>query len=964
MMKKTSSTLLLLFIAQILAAIHPVVRNFPRKEYRSGTQNWAIAQDLNNVMYFANNDGLLTYDGKNWKTTPIRNGTNVRSLVFDGKSRFYASTFNEFGYFAKSPGGNTEYFSLSERFGNRNSHSNELYNIHTDNNLVYFQGEYNIYKYDGEKTSVIPFSHGIETSAVVHHNLFIAGKKTGLFMLSGNMFVRIQGSEILGLAKIVSILPYNNDKVLIVTAFNGVFVYDGLSISPYQTGIELFLKTNQVFCAATNGQKLVFGTVQRGIAIQDLISGETMYVNTYSGLQNNTVLSMAFDNMQNLWLGLDNGIDYVLLNVPISNIFSTNNLYGAGYTSHISRNKIYFGTNQGLYVTDYPVVNSPQPLQLRLIRGMEGQVWCLKEIDNTLFCGDDLGAFIIDGDRIEKIDGFPGGVWNFIPLKKHPDLILGCSYQGLFILKKMQNRWRFSHFLKGSFKESSPMFLEDHDGSIWFSHWQNGLFRLTLNARADSISRFTLYNQEKGLPANTNNTFFKIRNQIVFSSERGLFSYNKKTDMMEENSTWNKLFNSAPSYIRLHESPNGDVWCVSGRFVGLARKRADNSYQMDSLTYRMLQSKLLIGFEHFNYIDSNRLIINTEDGFSRIDTQKTPSSDNTFKTIINAATAFNNRSENEQSRINVVRFDTLHAFPSSYNSVRISFIAPEYRNDGLVEYSCKLENYDQSWSDFEPETFKEYSQLPRGEYTFRVRARDLLEFKEAEAVFKFRILPAWYETTVAFVIYTLCFIALIIAVIRFVNYRSKRGAVKMKELKEKEIQEQKKIFDEENQAKKREIKELKNQQLQYELRHKSQELASSTMNLIRKNEILLEIVDTLNKTAEDIKRNSDSNAIINRLSRVERNIRQNIENDNNWKRFEENFDLVYENYLKRLGEEYPELNVTDKKICAYIKMDLSSKDMAPLLNMSVRSIETNRYRIRKKMDLSRDVNLSDYLQRF
>ena len=186
----------------------------------------------------------------------------------------------------------------------------------------------------------------------------------------------------------------------------------------------------------------------------------------------------------------------------------------------------------------------------------------------------------------------------------------------------------------------------------------------------------------------------------------------------------------------------------------------------------------------------------------------------------------------------------------------------------------------------------------------------------------------------------------------------------MEKLKEIELQAQKKIFDEESSAKKREIKELKNQQLQYELRHKSQELASSTMNIIRKNEMLLEIMDNISKTSEDIKKNSDSNVILSRLSRMERNIKQNIENDNNWKRFEENFDLVYENYLKRLGETYPELNVSDKKICAYIKMDLSSKDMAPLLNMSVRSIETNRYRIRQKLGLDREVNLADFLQKF
>ena len=186
----------------------------------------------------------------------------------------------------------------------------------------------------------------------------------------------------------------------------------------------------------------------------------------------------------------------------------------------------------------------------------------------------------------------------------------------------------------------------------------------------------------------------------------------------------------------------------------------------------------------------------------------------------------------------------------------------------------------------------------------------------------------------------------------------------MEKLKEIELNEQKKQHEAETSEKKKEIKELKNQQLQYELRHKSQELASSTMNLIRKNEILLEIMDNITKVTEDIKSNSDSGSLLSRLHKMERSIKQSIDNDNNWKRFEENFDLVYENYLKRLGDMYPELNTSDKKLCAYLKMDLSSKDIAPLLNISVRSIEMNRYRLRKKMNLDREINLGEFLQRF
>ena len=164
--------------------------------------------------------------------------------------------------------------------------------------------------------------------------------------------------------------------------------------------------------------------------------------------------------------------------------------------------------------------------------------------------------------------------------------------------------------------------------------------------------------------------------------------------------------------------------------------------------------------------------------------------------------------------------------------------------------------------------------------------------------------------------------------------------------------------------KEKEIVELKNQQLEYDLKHKSQELADSTMNLIRKNEILSEIGNDINAISEEIKKEEGITVAYKKLQLILDNIRQNIAHDSDWKRFEQNFDIVYENYLKRLGEQYPLLNTNDKKLCAYLKMDLSSKDIAPLLNMSVRSVETARYRLRKKLGLSRDANLTEFLQRF
>lgn len=962
-MKRFTFTLVFSCLYFVSFAYQPLVRNFTRDMYKSGTQNWSIAQDATNSMYFANNFGLLKYDGKNWKTTPIKNGTNVRSILYTKDGRIYAGSFNEFGYYKQQTNGQFDYFSLTDKLNKTLIKSNDIYHIIQGNSVIYFQGDKFILEYKNETLRQLSFNNKIDICAFVHNVLFVANSQKGVFMLNGNLFIRIPGSEILENKKVCSILPLDDAKVLIVTSLHGAYVYDGISIEPYDTSVSDFLKSNQVFCATTNGKQLVFGTVQRGIVVQNLVNKSVTYVNTYSGLQNNTVLSVAFDNQQNLWLGLDKGIDYVVLNSPIRNLFGTNNLYGAGYTSHIKNNIFYFGTNQGLYSTAYPLSNSPDPLYLKLIKGMEGQIWSLNEIDNTLFCGSDQGAFVIYPDRVERIPELQG-TWSFKKLRRHPELILGCSYQGLFILKKGTKGWRFSHYLKGKFDETSPMFEEDSDGSVWFSQWQKGMFRLHFNEQIDSIKKVEIYDTKNGFPSNRNNTVFRIANEIIFSSEKGFYTFNSKNNQMVPNNKWNSLFTTPPSYMRLHESKTGDVWCVSGSFVGLATKSSNNKYTIDSLTYQPLHSKILIGFEHFNFIDQNNLILGTEDGFSWIDVSQKSTTKSAFKVFIGNVVITNGKGSVLETIQNMGKEKSNDAYDHKNNSLRIEFAAPEYRNDGLVQYSYMLENYDDIWSNFSSENVKEYTQLPKGHYVFKVRARNLLESKEATCTYSFTILPAWYESKLAYIIYTIALIILILVVIIWINKKTKEGAREMELKKELEFKEQKKHFETETIEKKREIKELKNQQLQYELRHKSQELASSTMNLIRKNEILLEIMDSISKLTTDINSSNDTKSILTKLNKMERNIKQNIENDTNWKRFEENFDLVYENYLKRLSEKYPMLSVSDKKLCAYLKMDLSSKDIAPLLNMSIRSVEMNRYRLRKKMGLDRDVNLGEFLQKY
>ncbi|MDP4238565.1 MAG: triple tyrosine motif-containing protein [Bacteroidota bacterium] len=956
-------TFLLIVIQGSTFAIQPLVRNYNRKVSMAGTQNWHIIQHKNDWMYFANNMGLLEFDGHRWSTYPIRNYTNVRSLCYDEQAdRIYAGAFNEFGYYARNSSGILVYHSLIDKIKPADRNFTEIWNIHKMDNSVFFQGDKEIFLYKGNKMRRFYFKNKIDCSSVVNNSFIISNTQDGPSFLNGNMFMKFPNADLLKNKKICAILPFEKTKILFVTDFYGLFVYNGEKVESFKTDLDSFLSENQVFCATIEGSKLALGTVRDGLVVKDLINNATLFSNTSSGMQNNTILSIAFDHQHNLWLGLDKGIDYVLINSPIYDLFGNSQMFGAGYTSFIQRDVLYLGTNQGLYTTSYPIQNSPNPLSVKLLPKMQGQVWSLTLIGNSIFCGTDHGAFIINGNKVEQIPGILG-TWGFRELHHTPNCILGCSYQGFFILKNSNGKWKLSNFLKG-FSDTGGMFEEDDDGCIWFSHWMKGVSRLTLNNRLDSVAKVEHFDASMGFPTNRDNTLYRLNNKIVFSTQCGFYTYNHTTKHIERSYELQNIFGVPAHSMKLNETPNGDIWCTSFSFIGAAFKQKNNKYKLDTLSFSSLKNKLISGFEHFNFINRNNIIIGTEDGFSWVDISKLNMEKSIFKISIRGVYLTNESDSVVSGYQPFQKNNQIPEFDHKHNSIRFEYVAPEYRNEGSVTYSYLLENYDSKWSAYTSGNSKEYAKLKKGTYTFRVRAKSLLEANPVETSYEFTILPPWYESKIANLIYLILFSFFIYQLVIFINSRSEKGAREMEAQKELELKEQEKRFEEDAKEKRKEIIELKNQRLHYDLRHKSQELANSTMNLIRKNEILLDISQNLNKISTGINEKSESKTILKEINKMQDEIKHNIENDNNWKRFAENFDLVYENYLMRLSERFPSLTISDKKLCAYLKMDLSSKDIAPLLNMSFRSVEMSRYRLRKKMQLDRDVNLSEFLQNF
>jgi hypothetical protein len=287
-------------------------------------------------------------------------------------------------------------------------------------------------------------------------------------------------------------MPYGNNGYLIGTESKGFYTYENGDLSKWNTPVNQLIEKEKLFCGiALSGNYYAFGTILNGVIISDKMGNMIQHINRNKGLQNNTVLSAFTDKDRNLWLGLDNGIDYIKINSPLSFISDIEGL-GTGYACIVHNQKLYLGTNQGLFVKPFDNLSGVD-VHFELIGNTAGQVWSLDIFDGQLICGHNSGTFLINDDKAIQISTEPGA-WKFIRLQNNPDLLLGGCYNGLTLLQTGNNGWKELRKIKG-FAKSSRFLHEDENENIWISHGGEGIYKLKLNTGLDSVISIRLYTE-------------------------------------------------------------------------------------------------------------------------------------------------------------------------------------------------------------------------------------------------------------------------------------------------------------------------------------------------------------------------------------------------------------------------------------------------------------------------------------
>jgi len=511
----------------------PPIIKFSPGNYSAGNQNWMISQDNSRFMYFANNEGLLEYNGMAWNLYPSPNETIIRSVKVINK-RVYTGCYMEFGYWERQSNGILSYFSLSKSVKNKILDDEQFWNIAQYDRWIIFQSLSQIFIYDTstKKFNIIKPQTGVNKVFTISNRILYQTFGTGLFEIENGKSSLVSSHPTILANKIVSIYE-RNEGLLLQTQFNGLFDFRESGITKWNTDADAELVNSSIYSGQmlTDGS-LAMGSVSNGIFIIDSNGHIKHHITQNKGLSNNTALSLYEDKDQNLWIGLDNGINCINLQSAVKSFVDDTGFLGTVYTSIQHNNLLYIGTNQGLFYKPYG-----SNADFKFVPGTKGQVWSLYEYEGSLFCGHDSGTYTINNFTAQHIFN-ASGTWKFEKHPSNPNLLLQGNYHGISVLENAGGAWKFKNWIKG-FDYSSRYFETLGTNDIYVSHEYKGVFRIVTDKDYTKAIKFITY---KSPIKGKNASLSKFNNTVYYASKDGFYKVNPKTRNFERLSQLSKEF--------------------------------------------------------------------------------------------------------------------------------------------------------------------------------------------------------------------------------------------------------------------------------------------------------------------------------------------------------------------------------------------------------------------------------------
>ncbi|WP_225585334.1 histidine kinase [Flavobacterium sp. MDT1-60] len=887
----------------------PFVENFGKSNYQGDNHIWSLTQGNDDAMYFANHYYLLRYDGVKWEKNMLPHKTIIRSILADG-NKIYSGSYKEFGYWFRKDG-KMHYVSISN--GKKvfdEKENEEIWKIFKFNNKIYFQSFTGVFWYDGKQIKKVKLPFLISYCYTIDNQLLIAAVDKGVYKMTNDHIQKVKGWSAVENNVIHGIEKYQN-KIYIFTRKNGVFVTGNGILNPWNSSLNTILKTANINAARfIKNNKLIIGTAHKGLYIVDLNDGSFKNINRNNGLTNNSILNLTLDKEDDLWLGLDNGISHIEVNSPISIFNDNSGILGSVYSVASTPKGYLMASNHGVF--------KYEDKQLSLIPNSEGQAWSISKINDKYIIGHDEGIFVYKNNVFSKLHNVHGG-GNLTKSSINNSYLQG-TYSGVMIYNKIND---LSSKIEVK-KLLNPIkhVAQNRKNEIWAADKYRGLYRILYNDAFETTEVENISQRNK-ITNDYRIKIFEFRNEMLFLIHNTWYTFNAITGQLEENELFNSHFKNISDIVAIDESRF--IVLQEGLLYHIYAK--GNKFVWNSIPEKYYKGKI-INDDVYVFNNKENYVVNLDDGFISLNIKY-----GNRPNIKVKIEAFNN--DNLLKDRSTIKFNS---------ELKINVISGKY-GTAKQDLFYKLRNA----KSFIPvkEGLILLNNLNSGSHTITIYGYDGQNYNTISD-FNFVVANPWYFSFWMILLYLIA-----IGIILSVYYRwNKMKYIQKLELKEEELKYQKKILEIELHAENElNIQEYERHILELELQSKSSEVAVKSLSIAKQSEMIYNIQDILNQ-------DMDLNKI---KSEIKKAIKINALNKHEWETFEANLNQIHNEFIINLSQQYPNLTPKDIKLCIYLVMNLSSKEIAPMMNITFRGVDLHRYRLRKKLNLTSEENLSRFL---
>lgn len=772
----------------------PDLHNYGPNDHGSGTQTWDILQDDEGRMYFANRGGVITFDGHYWNTIPMANHNTARSMAMDGNGTIYVGGVAEVGYLAGDSLGGLTYVSLIDKIEEEKlPQLTDMWFTACTEEGVFFVGLHDVFHYRNGEFRIFTMNDKngpINRAWQIGGKLYLLRPDSGLWTIESDSVKLVPGGEQVanGNSTASGLIPWKDNELLFISYQGETWAFNeqGARREEDPSFANMRGILSQTFVGKIDpvpGLGYGFSTFDRGSVITDEEFRPLYTIDKKNGLSNNAVKEGFFDKTGNYWMATNTGMSLLVLNSPFTYAGERQGIDTNILSAVMKNDTLFLGTAWGVkYESGKSFVQIPDS-QL--------EIWDLDVVEDRLYvsAGNWLEELNIKGERREVERTEP---WGLTPLKSRPGwYILHSSHQNLKAIElvrgKLVSRGHIANYVG-----DARILVEDRQGYIWISNGQTPIVRLRLNQAMDSVIELREMGVAEGLPSDIRSDVIQYDpagdQGILVINDTSYYTYYAEQDtflLYEPFQGLTKGFKHN-SFV---EAPDGTIYTRAGldkmRFI-----KSESGFRVDSLGFGKIRDALIqsimIG------PDSTILYLSSE-GIIQYHPHRVPESFASFKTVISKATS----GEKVLSGARDFAQDFLKGglgLDYQSNSVRFSYSALFFEESEKNTFRFMLEGYDKEWSAWSKEAYKEYTNLPEGRYTFRVKSKNLYGVEGEEATFEFRVFPPWYRSGLAFGGYGLLGIFVIWMIVRAYTHRLIKEKEKLEQIvidRTREISEQK-----------------------------------------------------------------------------------------------------------------------------------------------------------------------------